>query len=105
MTWHNLAACRGRNTKEFYQGVGEPTPKHIVALCDSCPVQVECLDWAVRHEPAGIWGGTTERERRRMRRRSGISFRSVPTPVELAQTAEARKQRARRARAAQLRQT
>ena len=35
------------------------------AICGDCPVQVECLDYAVRiREPHGIWGGLNETERR-----------------------------------------
>lgn len=42
-----------------------------VALCNTCPVGVECLEYAVREgQVEGIWGGTTKRERARMRARS-----------------------------------
>jgi len=36
------------------------------AVCRRCPVQVECLAWAVENRPIGIWAGTTERQRRNM---------------------------------------
>ena len=36
-------------------------------ICDSCVVQVACLEHALtRREKVGVWGGATERERRRM---------------------------------------
>ncbi|MDV7390081.1 WhiB family transcriptional regulator, partial [Arthrospira platensis SPKY1] len=39
------------------------------AVYADCPVSAECLDDALaNHEMVGIWGGTSERERRRMRR-------------------------------------
>lgn len=39
------------------------------AVCLACPVRPECLDWALDNgEMFGIWGGLTERERRRLRR-------------------------------------
>ena len=39
------------------------------ALCAACPVQVDCLDYAlVVQEPHGIWGGLNELERRRLLR-------------------------------------
>lgn len=36
------------------------------ALCAVCPLVSECLDYAVRTESMGIWGGTTDSERARM---------------------------------------
>jgi WhiB family redox-sensing transcriptional regulator len=39
------------------------------AVCASCPVRVQCLDWALATgQDAGIWGGTTEDDRRTLRR-------------------------------------
>ena len=39
------------------------------ALCISCPVAAECLEFALsEHEASGIWGGTSEKERRVLRR-------------------------------------
>ena len=41
-----------------------------VALCATCPVRAQCLEYALRNkESHGIWGGTTPEERRRIRRR------------------------------------
>jgi WhiB family redox-sensing transcriptional regulator len=41
-----------------------------LALCATCPVRAQCLEYALRNkETHGIWGGTTADQRRRMRRR------------------------------------
>ncbi|MGH2768237.1 MAG: WhiB family transcriptional regulator [Actinomycetota bacterium] len=41
------------------------------AVCSQCEVRAECLLYALRnHEQFGIWGGTSERERRKLRRRA-----------------------------------
>lgn len=41
----------------------------IRAICATCPMQQPCLEWALAApERYGIWGGTTERERTRIRR-------------------------------------
>lgn len=38
------------------------------ALCAQCPVRVKCLMFALEQNDIGIWGGTTERERRSIKR-------------------------------------
>ena len=65
--WKLRSACRGMETDIFYpeHGKSNATAK---AVCESCTVQDQCLDAALaRPERHGIWGGTTERERRDMR--------------------------------------
>ena len=37
-------------------------------ICSTCPYLAECLEWALKADEIGIWGGTTEAERRRMKR-------------------------------------
>jgi WhiB family redox-sensing transcriptional regulator len=67
--WQLQAACRGQGPKEFVRG---PKTDYGAtrAVCDSCPVRVECLEFALRDESlTGLWGGTTDAERRVIRRR------------------------------------
>lgn len=62
------AACRGLDAELFYPGRGEST-RPAKSVCRDCPVKAECLEFAlVNHEGHGIWGGVSERERRRLRR-------------------------------------
>ena len=43
-------------------------PKQAIEICNRCPVQLECLEWALTNdERYGIWGGTTAQERSRMK--------------------------------------
>lgn len=66
--WMGRAACKGMDPDLFFPDRGEST-KEAKALCLGCPVVKECLDYAVRNrEKQGIWGGTSERQRRRLRR-------------------------------------
>lgn len=71
------AACKKMPTAMFFP---EGTPmgriakmnhqKRIdeaIAVCSSCPIQETCLDYALKAEPYGIWGGTTEIEREYLR--------------------------------------
>jgi len=66
--WQASAACRGQPTRLFFPGTGE-VQGPVKAVCESCPVLAECLAYALeRPELRGVWGGTGERERARMRR-------------------------------------
>lgn len=49
------------------------------ALCKQCPDFDVCLDWALAHEEQGIWAGTTNAERNRMRKQLGITFIPITT--------------------------
>jgi len=74
-TWRSLAACRGIDPMVFYPTAeDEAATEQAKAICCACPVRQPCLDHAlVSREREGVWGGASERERRRMvrqRRRS-----------------------------------
>lgn len=68
--WVAYAACRTADPDLFFPVDGaDPTP--ALVICRGCPVQEQCLAWAVDTRVRyGIWGGTTERDRRRIVRRS-----------------------------------
>lgn len=71
--WREHGACRGVDPNIFFPERGESCVE-AKAICAGCPVRGECLDYALDlGEKFGIWGGTSERERRRMRptRRAG----------------------------------
>lgn len=71
--WTARGACRGVGAAQFFTERGEAT-RPAKAVCATCPVTAECLDYALRNkEKFGVWGGTSERERRKMRREQGIS--------------------------------
>lgn len=63
------AHCRGRNPAEFFpsDGVGVEFARGV---CAECPVSRECLEYALYYRiDHGVWGGCSERERRRILRR------------------------------------
>ncbi|WP_298330404.1 WhiB family transcriptional regulator [Haloactinopolyspora sp.] len=72
MPWRARAACIGMDGRLFFVGRGEELDPAVVAACERCTVRDECLDWALRHEHLGYWGGMGERPRRTLRRRLGI---------------------------------
>lgn len=66
--WRAQAACRGRETWVFFPTRGDTkTQDAAKRICASCTVQDECLA-AHLNERSGVWGGTTERARRGLRR-------------------------------------
>jgi WhiB family transcriptional regulator, redox-sensing transcriptional regulator len=69
-TWRKRAACRGIDVEIFYPATEEDEDAEPAkAVCAECPVRQTCLEHALAHrEREGIWGGTTERERRRILR-------------------------------------
>ena len=67
--WMQHGRCRGAKPTEFFpsDGMGVEIAQRV---CDGCPVRVECLEYALLHRiEHGVWGGASERERRRILRR------------------------------------
>ena len=57
------AACRGATSVFFADGAGESYDK-AREVCAECPIQAECLDYALRNfEEFGFWGGKSPKER------------------------------------------
>ena len=66
--WMDRAACRGCRTINFFPLESEPSAP-AVEVCQRCEVSADCLAYALNNRIVeGIWGGTTEGERRRMLR-------------------------------------
>jgi WhiB family transcriptional regulator, redox-sensing transcriptional regulator len=77
--WRADAACRDADPELFFpDGDTGPARAHVKTaklICRGCPVSATCLSWALASgQEAGIWGGLTEDERHRLRRR-GRGFR------------------------------
>jgi len=67
MTWQDKGACVGRPSAIFFPRRGENASR-AKAVCAGCPVRDECLEYALANgERFGVWGGKSERERRRIR--------------------------------------
>ncbi|MGQ0743624.1 MAG: WhiB family transcriptional regulator [Acidimicrobiales bacterium] len=66
--WRLKGACRGIPASVFYPDDDDPAIE-AKAICARCPVRQTCLDFALAvREKEGVWGGATERERRRILR-------------------------------------
>ena len=72
--WRVRAACRDADPELFFPdgdiyGVRAQV-KAAKLICRGCPVSATCLTWALASgQEAGVWGGLTEDERRRLHRR------------------------------------
>ena len=67
--WMVHGKCRGADPSTFFPSDGTGVER-AQRICGSCPVQVECLEYALEHRiEHGVWGGASERERRRILRR------------------------------------
>lgn len=76
MSWQDKAACMGIDARLFFGPDGEPRAEREIreakakAICASCPVRAQCLDYALGNSiKYGIWGGLSGEERERERRR------------------------------------
>jgi WhiB family redox-sensing transcriptional regulator len=77
MFWHNDARCREHDPDLFFSA-GSRSERRAKAICERCPVREQCLSFAIESgTDFGVWGGTSSRERRVLRRLA----RSRPAPV------------------------
>jgi WhiB family redox-sensing transcriptional regulator len=75
--WQRHAACKGPRAEFFFPPTAPERKddraareRAAKAICASCDVREACLQYALRiHEAHGIWGGTTEMERRAINER------------------------------------
>jgi WhiB family redox-sensing transcriptional regulator len=69
--WHERALCAQTDPEAFFPEKGGST-REAKKICTGCEVRSECLSYALAHdERFGIWGGLSERERRRLKRAAG----------------------------------
>ena len=68
--WQERALCAETDPEAFFPEKGGST-REAKKICTGCEVRAECLEYALSNdERFGIWGGLSERERRRLRRRA-----------------------------------
>ncbi len=74
--WQRQANCMGVDPDLFFPERGAST-REAKEVCRGCVVQEDCLEYALANgEKFGIWGGLSERERRRIRRRRSLERHS-----------------------------
>ena len=80
--WRRTAACRDTDPDLFFPvGTTGPAIEQIAnakAVCRQCDSQTACLEFAIAtNQDSGIWGGTSEEERRILRRKYQAAQRSA----------------------------
>src|SRR5438105_15343605 len=75
-TWQDQANCMGVDPDLFFPERGAST-REAKEVCRGCVVREDCLEYALANgEKFGIWGGMSERERRRIRRARALARRT-----------------------------
>ena len=76
LSWQEFANCSGADQDLFFPERGASTRK-AKAICAACSVKEECLEFAITQgERFGIWGGLSERERRKIRRQRALAAKT-----------------------------
>ena len=65
--WMAGARCTETDPELFHPGQGESNAPALL-VCSRCEVREPCLEYALATRQSGIWGGTSEKQRQRMRR-------------------------------------
>ena len=70
LAWQTDSLCAQTDPEAFFPEKGGPT-RDAKKICVSCEVRTQCLEYALQNdERFGIWGGLSERERRKLRKRA-----------------------------------
>ena len=70
VSWQERSLCAQTDPEAFFPEKGGAT-REAKKVCVGCDVRSECLEYALAHdERFGIWGGLSERERRKLKKRA-----------------------------------
>jgi WhiB family redox-sensing transcriptional regulator len=70
LAWQSDSLCAQTDPEAFFPEKGGST-RDAKKICTSCEVKTQCLEYALTNdERFGIWGGLSERERRKLRKRA-----------------------------------
>ena len=85
MRFKNPINCDGIPVDEFFPEKGEHEfiirINYAKRICNNCLAKQECLEYALSNKVSGIWGGTTENERRQLRKKLNILAVPVLPPT------------------------
>lgn len=73
--WQESALCRGKDVDRSIFFTDNKKDTRYKGFCGECPVQAECLTYALIYDMKGTWGGLTEKERSRIPKRNTQALR------------------------------
>jgi WhiB family redox-sensing transcriptional regulator len=83
LRWQDYAACKDTDGDSFFPEKGGAT-RPAKRVCNGCGVRLLCLGYAVRSEERfGVWGGMSERERRRLAKDDAQYLEAIGDDFEL----------------------
>lgn len=74
--WKNDGLCKTSDFRIFFSDVRDEV-KQALQICNKCKVKQDCFDYAMANNEHGVWGGTTEHQRRMMVRRLNYERKKV----------------------------
>ncbi|MFF5977151.1 WhiB family transcriptional regulator [Streptomyces sp. NPDC012769] len=66
-SWREYGLCAQTDPELFWPEKGSSTAE-ARKICTACEVRLECLEYAVTHGEPGVWGGTSENQRKAIRK-------------------------------------
>lgn len=66
--WMADAVCRQTDPELWFPELGS-SGRAAKRICEQCPMAAQCLAYALEHQERGIWGGTSEKQRQKLRAR------------------------------------
>ena len=84
MKFSDTPACVGIDTELFFteERGNYPHFDYIKKVCNTCPVRVECFDYAIENLVHGLWAGTSKEERDKYRSKHNIEGKTV-VPISI----------------------
>jgi hypothetical protein len=71
--WRLRAECKNHDLSLWFSEQWHEQ-RTAVTICKSCPVQNDCLQFALKYDERGVWGGKSERARRKLKNKSDVIF-------------------------------
>jgi WhiB family redox-sensing transcriptional regulator len=88
VAWQESALCAQTDPELFFPEKGGSV-REAKKVCMACPVRAECLEWALdTGERYGIWGGLSERERRKVKKQRDAAKQAPAEPEPAAEPGE-----------------
>lgn len=88
--WQSHGRCRETDPEIFFPEAGVPQLEAL-RICRGCEVRQQCLDFALENGERGVWGGTNDADRRRLRRTEHTAHVMPLDPVKALRDATIRR--------------